>query len=114
MMDNFSAPAVSLKQPVRTGQFSAGSQGGQEKKRLDYTHLDIIAEAERIIDRRLVPHTKTSGKFKCQCPFKDCSSTKDAFLVFDRPELEEGQVHFWCNRCGARGSLMDLVMLIHK
>ncbi len=116
---NFSAPAVTLK-TGRTGPF-AGNQSepvssspGEPKKRLDYTHLDIIAVAERVTGRSLKQHTKTSGKFTCQCPFEGCTSKNDAFLVFDRPELEEGQVHWWCNACGKRGSLMDLVMLMFE
>lgn len=107
MRKDYSAPVVTTR-PARSTQ-KGGQQAEQEKKRVDYTHLDIIAEAERIIERRLVRHTRTSGKYKCQCPFDGCSSKQDAFLVYDRPELEEGQVHYWCNRCDRRGSLIDLL-----
>lgn len=112
---SFSAPArPAITRPGPGTAARNGGQGDQEKKRVDYSHLDIIAEAERITERALKRHTRTTGKYTCQCPFDDCSSQNDAFLVFDRPELEDGQVHFWCNRCGRRGSLLDLVELMRE
>jgi hypothetical protein len=85
-----------------------------EEKQVDYSHLDIIAEVERIIERRLIRHTRTSGKYHCACPFPDCTSKHDAFTVWDRPQLEERgdgrrEVHFWCGRCGRAGSLISLL-----
>lgn len=111
MKQNYSAPVIqsrSTRGPL-PGRGIPGQGQTEEKKRIDYSHLDIIAEAERIIGSSLKRHTRTSGKYTCQCPFPECSSKHDAFLVFDRPELEEGQVHFWCNRCNRRGSLVDLL-----
>ncbi|HVU71252.1 MAG TPA: toprim domain-containing protein, partial [Ktedonobacteraceae bacterium] len=86
---------------------------------MDYSHLDIIAEVERIIDRRLIRHTRTSGKYHCACPFPDCTSKNDAFTVWDRPVLEERgdgrrEVHFWCSRCGRMGSLISLIRQYHE
>ncbi len=85
-----------------------------EEKQVYYSHLDIIAETERIIERRLIRHTRTSGKYHCACPFPDCTSKQDAFTVWDRPVLEERgngrrEVHFWCGRCGRTGSLISLI-----
>ncbi len=108
MRKDYSAPVITAR-PAHSTQ-KGGQQGEQEKKRVDYSHLDIVAEVERIIERRLVRHTRTSGKYKCACPFPGCSSKQDAFLVFDRPVLEESEKHFWCNRCGESGSLIDLLI----
>lgn len=81
---------------------------------MDYSHLDIIAEVERITGRRLVRHTRTSSKYHCACPFPDCTSKNDAFTVWDRSQLEERgngrrETHFWCGRCGRAGSLISLL-----
>ena len=101
MRKDYSAPVV-VPRPVRsaaTERQAVGQEGSEEEKQVDYSHLDIIAEAERIIERRLVRHTRTSGKYHCACPFPDCTSKQDAFTVWDRPVLEERgdgrrEVHF--------------------
>lgn len=105
----YSAPVT----PGSIGKYSKTAKSEtSEPKRVDYAHLDIIAEVERITGCMLRRHTRTTGQYTCACPFTGCASRHDAFLVFDRTELEEGQVHFWCRRCERRGSLMDLVMLL--
>jgi hypothetical protein len=111
-MKNWSAPAVTLHRS-RPGR-RQNDQGEQEEKQVDYSHLDIVAEVERIIGRSLKRHTRTTGKYNCQCPFPDCTSKNDAFTVWDRPILEERgsgrrEVHFWCGRCNRTGSLISLI-----
>jgi 5S rRNA maturation endonuclease (ribonuclease M5) len=112
MRHDYSTPVVGsrLTRSTRTSQ-----QGEpDEEKQVDYSHLDIIAEVERIIERRLIRHTRTSGKYHCACPFPDCTSKHDAFTVWDRSQLEargdgRREVHFWCGRCGRAGSLISLL-----
>jgi hypothetical protein len=116
MRKDYSMPVVTPR-PVRSssnGRQDASQGEPEEEKQVDYSHLDIIAEAERIIERRLVRHTRTSGKYHCACPFPDCTSKQDAFTVWDRSILEERgdgrrEVHFWCGRCGRTGSLISLI-----
>ncbi|HET8844590.1 MAG TPA: toprim domain-containing protein, partial [Ktedonobacteraceae bacterium] len=112
MRTDYSQPSRSLQS--RRSVSNRPQDEPEEEKPVDYSHLDIITEAERIIERRLVRHTRTSGKWHCACPFPDCTSKNDAFTVWDRPVLEERrdgkrEVHFWCGRCGRMGSLISLL-----
>lgn len=112
MRQDYSTPVVAPRS-ARSALAGKTTQPDDEKQ-VDYGHLDIIAEAERIIERRLVQHTRISGKYHCACPFPDCTSKHDAFTVWDRPRLEERgdgrrEVHFWCGRCGRTGSLISLL-----
>jgi hypothetical protein len=112
MRTDYSKPVV-MPWPTRSAAPSLQGEP-EEEQPVDYSHLDIIAEVERIIERRLVRHTRTSGKWHCACPFPDCTSLHDAFTVWDRPVLQERrdgrrEVHFWCGRCGRTGSLISLL-----
>jgi hypothetical protein len=117
MRKDYSTPVVLSRsvRPIATQRRQAvGQEEPEEEKQVDYSHLDIVAEAERIIERRLIRHTRTSGKYHCACPFPDCTSKQDAFTVWDRPVLEQRgdgrhEVHFWCGRCGRTGSLISLI-----
>lgn len=116
MRNDYSSPVLTAR-PTRSafpGRREIRSGEPEEDKQVDYSHLDVIAEVERIIERRLVRHTRTSGKYHCACPFPDCTSKQDAFTVWDRPVLDERgngrrEVHFWCGRCGRTGSLISLI-----
>jgi hypothetical protein len=112
MRTDYSKPVV-MRWPTRSAAPSLQGEP-EEEQPVDYSHLDIIAEVERIIERRLVRHTRTSGKWHCACPFPDCKSLHDAFTVWDRSVLQERsdgrrEVHFWCGRCGRTGSLISLL-----
>ncbi|HET8842114.1 MAG TPA: toprim domain-containing protein, partial [Ktedonobacteraceae bacterium] len=113
MKPDFRAYSSPVLSPTR-GHQTINQPEQDEAKQVDYSHLDIVAEVERIIGRSLRRHTRSSGKYHCACPFPDCTSKHDAFTVWERPILEERsdgrqEVHFWCGRCGRTGSLISLV-----
>ncbi len=107
-LTDYSAPAY-----FAPGRRAARPPGDQEnEKQVDYSHLDIVAEVERITGCSL--HHVTKIEYNGRCPFPGCASRKDAFKVWDRPVLgvlSNGirEKHFWCRRCDRRGSLIDLV-----
>src|SRR5258708_7906181 len=114
MKQDYSAPVVTVgaglrQPPSQTGR--SGQSDGEEKQ-VNYAHLDIVAEVERITSCSL--HHVTKAEYDGRCPFPGCPSLNNAFKVWDRPVLEERsngnrEVHFWCRRCDRKGSLISLV-----
>lgn len=111
MRKDYSAPVITGR-PARSTQ-KGGQQAEQEEKQVDYSHLDIIAEVERITGCSLSKVSR-KGVYSARCPFPGCPSMHDAFTVWDIPILgkrENGkpEVHFWCRRCDRSGDLISLI-----
>lgn len=113
-MENWSAPAVTLSSGRRPARPTTGRDPGQEdEKQVDYSHLDIVAEVERITGCSL-KRVSRKGVYAARCPFPGCPSQHDAFTVWDIPALGirangKPEVHFWCRRCNKTGSLISLI-----
>src|SRR5258708_1071552 len=98
MRSDYSSPVVTQRYQNR---LTANSQPDDEKV-VDYSHLDIVAEVERITGVTLKHESK--NQYSARCPFPNCTSQHNAFLVWDRAILEETssgkrQRHFYCRRC---------------
>lgn len=114
-MKNWSAPAVTLSSGRRSASPTTGrgDPGQEEEKQVDYSHLDIVAEVERITGCSL--HHVTKNEYDSRCPFPGCPSMNNAFKVWDRPVLDTRsngirEKHFWCRRCDHSGSIIDLII----
>src|SRR5579859_1536082 len=107
-MTNWSAPAITFT----TGRRSARLADQQEDKQVDYSHLDIVAEVERITGCSFKHVSK--DEYSARCPFPGCTSQNDGFRVWDRAVLDwtrdnKREKHFWCRRCDRSGDLISLI-----
>lgn len=108
MKKDYSAPIAS----ARTSRFQKAGTQGKEEKQVDYSHLDIVSEVERLTGCSL--HHVSRAEYAGRCPFPGCPSLNDAFRVWDRAVLDETregkrEKHFWCRRCDRSGDLIALV-----
>lgn len=105
---------VNARGPASWAWVLTAWRGGRERREWDYRLIDIVAVIEREGGIRLRPKTRR-GEYCGRCPFPDCSSREDGFLVWDRIALEERadgsrEKHFWCRRCGRSGNVVSFLV----
>lgn len=112
MRRDYSAPVTMPRSSRTTIKSSQRGQKATDEKQVDYSHLDIVAEIERLTGCSLRHVSK--AEYAGRCPFPGCPSMNDGFRVWDRPELDltrdgKREKHFWCRRCGRSGDLIALI-----